>query len=172
MTSKTGNQRPKYERQTSAGGVVYRRVGGQLEVLLCGRKQPLLWALPKGTPNPGEDIRDTALREVNEETGVNVEIEGELGTIRYYFMRTQDNTRCDKTVHHYLMHPLGGDIALHDHEFDEVRWFPIQDAVQIMSYPNEANIVRKAYQALTGQPLPPEVEPVSGAEQADAEATR
>ncbi len=141
----------RYERHTSAGGVVYRLREGELEVLLCGRKEPLLWALPKGTPNPGERIRETALREVNEETGLEVEIVSKLGSIRYFFMRIQDNTRCDKTVHHYLMAPSGGDLSLHDHEFDEVQWFPVEEAIALMNYPNEINMVKRAQEVLGGQ---------------------
>ncbi|MBI2885752.1 MAG: NUDIX hydrolase [Chloroflexi bacterium] len=141
----------RYERQVSAGGVVYRLVEGRMEVLLCGRREPLLWSLPKGTPDPGEGIRDTALREVEEETGVKVAILGKLGTIRYFFTRIQDNTRCDKSVHHYLMESTGGDTSRHDHEFDEARWFPLEEALEIMSYPNEAAMVRKAGDAVSGK---------------------
>ena len=140
-----------YERQTSAGGVVYRKTDAGMEVLLCGRREPLLWALPKGTPDPGEGIRDTALREVEEETGVRAQIVGKLGKIRYFFTRIQDNTRCDKTVHHYLMEPIGGDLSRHDHEFDQVQWFPLAEALRIMSYPNEATMVQKAADALAGK---------------------
>lgn len=152
MTTGTRPPAPyqRYERQVSAGGVVYRLVEGRMEVLLCGRRQPLLWSLPKGTPDPGEAIRDTALREVEEETGVRVAILGKLGTIRYFFTRIQDNTRCDKSVHHYLMEPTGGDTSLHDHEFDEARWFPVEEALELMSYPNEAAMVRKAQDAVSG----------------------
>ena len=140
-----------YERQTSAGGVVYRFQDGSMEILLCGRREPLLWALPKGTPDPGEGIRFTALREVEEETGVSAQIVGKLGRIRYFFTRIQDNTRCDKTVHHYLMEPIGGDPSLHDHEFDDVRWFSIPQALQVMSYVNETNMVIRAVGALSGK---------------------
>lgn len=143
------NQR--YERHTSAGGVVYRQQDGEMEILLCGRRQPSLWCLPKGTPDPGEGVRDTAMREVQEETGVVPEIVGKLGEIRYFFKRIQDNTLCDKTVHHYLMTPNGGDPIHHDHEFDDVRWFPVTEAVRVMSYPNEVAIVQKAVDVVTGK---------------------
>lgn len=151
MCAELRASRPRYERQTSAGGVVYRRRDEVMEVLLCGRREPPLWALPKGTPNPGEGIRATALREVNEETGVEVEIERKLGAVRYFFMRVQDNTRCDKTVHHYLMRPLRGDTSHHDQEFDEVHWFLVDAAIAIMTYPNEANMVRKAREVVEGK---------------------
>ena len=153
MTTEAGGK-PRYahyERQTSAGGVVYRMQDGQVEVLLCCRKEPLLWALPKGTPDGGESIRETAIREVTEETGVQVEILGKLGSVRYFFTRIQDNTRCDKTVHHYLMRPTGGDPAYHDHEFDEARWIPVEEALKMMNHPNEATMVQKAADVLAGK---------------------
>lgn len=153
MTVETQRSRryQNYERHTSAGGVVYRMEDGKLDVLVCGRRDPPLWSLPKGTPDPGEGLRDTALREVEEETGVQARILGKLGTIRYFFTRTQDNTRCDKTVHYYLMEPIGGDPSLHDHEFDEARWFPAEEALQAMTYPNEVAMVRKAIDTATGK---------------------
>lgn len=141
----------RYERQTSAGGVVYRLVDGGMEILLCGRHHPKLWCLPKGTPDDGEEVHETALREVREETGVVAEIKGRLGSIRYFFIRTQDNTRCDKTVHHYLMRPVGGDPSLHDNEFDEVRWLPVAEALELMSYPNETKMVHKAVDVVEGR---------------------
>lgn len=132
------------ERAVSAGGVVWRRVADQIEVLLCGRPAERLWALPKGTPEPGETIEQAALREVREETGVTVETDGVVGDIKYWFSRPQDGVRYSKTVHHFLMRPTGGDPGLHDHEFDEVRWVPVGEALKLMSYPNEVRIVRQA----------------------------
>lgn len=131
------------ERATSAGGVVWRRRAGEIEILLCGRHADNLWALPKGTPEPGETIEQSALREVREETGVVPEIEATVGVIKYWFSRPQEGVRYFKTVHHFLMRPIGGDTALHDHEFDEVRWVPVGEALKLMTYPNETRIVRQ-----------------------------
>ncbi len=132
------------EKAVSAGGVVWRRQGDQIEVLLCGRHADKLWALPKGTPEPGETIEQAALREVREETGVQAEAEAVVGEIKYWFSRPQEGVRYSKTVHHFLMRPTGGDPALHDHEFDEVRWLPAGEALKLMSYPNEIKILRQA----------------------------
>jgi 8-oxo-dGTP pyrophosphatase MutT (NUDIX family) len=129
-------------RATSAGGVVHRSVGGRTEILLVHRRVPVLWALPKGTPNSGESLPETASREVREETGIQVEIEDSLGSISYFFVRQR--TRFHKTVHFFLMRPVGGGIDQHDHEFDEVRWFQLEEAVQIMSYATEREVVERA----------------------------
>ncbi len=133
------------EKVVSAGGVVWRKEDeGVAEVLLCGRSADRLWALPKGTPEPGETLDEAALREVREETGVEVEIDQVVGEIRYWFSRMQEGVRYAKTVRHYLMRPVGGSPDLHDHEFDEVRWVPIDEALKMMTYENEARIVRQA----------------------------
>jgi 8-oxo-dGTP pyrophosphatase MutT (NUDIX family) len=139
------------ERLTSSGGVVFRGSGDSLEVLLCGRHADKLWALPKGTPEPNETLEQTALREVREETGVEVEVEGLVGEIKYWFSRPQEGVRYYKTVRHYLMRPVGGDPSLHDHEFDEVRWLPAGEALQLLTYPNEVRILNMALDLARGR---------------------
>ena len=128
----------------SAGGVVLRKGRQGDEVVLCGRRDPIRWALPKGTPDPGETREQTALREVREETGLDVEIVRRLDAIQYRFLRASDGARCHKTVHYYLMSPTGGDTSRHDDEFDFVEWFPLAEALKTMTYPNEARIVEKS----------------------------
>jgi 8-oxo-dGTP pyrophosphatase MutT (NUDIX family) len=135
-------------RATSAGGVVHRSVEGVTEILLVHRRRPVLWALPKGTPNAGETLAETALREVREETGVQVEIEDPLGEIIYFFVR--DRIRFRKTVHFFLMRPVGGSIDEHDHEFDEVRWTAIDEALRLMNYATEREVVERAADRLAG----------------------
>lgn len=161
--ARAGDSRGPVERLTAAGGVVYRRDGDRIEIVLCGRQSPLLWTLPKGTPNPGETIEQTALREVQEESGLEVAIVGTVGEIRYWFTRSQDGVRCSKTVYHYLMEPVGGDFSLHDFEFDRVGWFEVDEAMRIMTYPNETAIVERAVAAITnGSPFRPQPPQTAG----------
>lgn len=129
-------------RATSAGGVVHRTVDGATEILLVHRRAPVLWALPKGTPDSGETIEETALRETREETGIEVEIEAPLSAIRYFFVR--GTTRFHKTVHFFLMRPVGGAIELHDGEFDEVRWARVGEALALMNHATERSVVERA----------------------------
>jgi 8-oxo-dGTP pyrophosphatase MutT (NUDIX family) len=131
------------ERVVSAGGVVYRSGPRGLEIVLCGRRREGLWALPKGTPEPGESLEHTALREVAEETGLSVEALAKVGSIHYSFAG-EDGTRYSKRVEHHLMTATGGDLGLHDGEYDDVRWVPLEEALRLMTYPNERDIVRKA----------------------------
>lgn len=98
--------------------------------------------MPKGTPAGDESVEQTALREVHEETGLDVRIVQPVGPIEYFFM--QRGTRVHKTVHYFLMEATGGDIARHDHEFDEVRWVPVEEARTLMSYPTERDILEEA----------------------------
>lgn len=133
------------ERAVSAGGVVYRRGDHGFDVVLCGRSVEHLWALPKGTPNDGESISETAEREVREETGLGVSVIADLGSIEYTFVRPLEGVRYDKTVQHFLLRPDGtGAFEEHDHEYDRVAWFPIEEALRVMTHDNERRIVERA----------------------------
>jgi 8-oxo-dGTP pyrophosphatase MutT (NUDIX family) len=136
-------------RATSAGGVVHRRVDGVIQVLLVHRRTPVLWALPKGTPDAGETHEETAIRETREETGIDVAIEASLGSIRYFFVR--GTTRFHKTVHFFLMRPIGGAMELHDEEFDEVRWASVEEALALMNHATERSVVERAMAMLEGR---------------------
>ena len=136
-------RRQRVQQMVSAGGVVYRNSGDRTEVAICGRNYPEIWGLPKGTPEPGESHEETALREVNEETGLQVKIEGRIDAIDYWFVRAQDGVRCHKTVHFYLMTSNGGNTSFHDHEFDVVKWVPLKEALDTLTYEDEVSIVQK-----------------------------
>ncbi len=133
-------------RATSAGGVVHRSIDGRIQIVLAHRRAPVLWALPKGTPDSGETIEETALRETREETGLDVEIEGRLRSIRYFFAR--GSTRFHKTVHFFLMRPVGGSVEAHDAEFDEVSWVDLEEALALMSHATERAVAEEAAEAI------------------------
>lgn len=130
----------------SAGGVVWRQGAEGIEIVLCGRRQDHLWVLPKGTPDRGEAIEETALREVEEETGLKVRMGESLGYIEYWFVAAGRRVR--KRVYHWLMEPIGGDVSQHDHEFDVVTWLPIIEAEHQLTYENERKIVVRAAKQL------------------------
>lgn len=106
----------------------------------------MTWTLPKGTPDPGETIEETALREVGEETGLEVRIVAPLPSIEYAFV--QDGTRIRKTVHYFLMEPTGGDLSRHDAEFERVRWVPFGEAGGLLSFATERELVATAQDRL------------------------
>ena len=131
------------KRVVSSGGVIFRKVNGGFEVALVSRRN--IWCLPKGLIEANETADEAALREVKEETGLNGEIIGKIGEINYSFFR---NRRYFKTVHFYLLKLVGGSIEAHDSEMDKVKWFPISDAIRVLTYVNERKIMRKAVEML------------------------
>lgn len=137
----------------SAGGVVYRTASGSVEVVICRRKAPPFWGLPKGTPHPGETHEQTALREVGEETGLEVEVDRFIDSIEYWFVRPEDDVRCQKTVLFYLMRPTGGDLSRHDFEFDEVRWVTAEEALRTLEYRNEVRVLEKGLAMVAAGPV-------------------
>jgi 8-oxo-dGTP pyrophosphatase MutT (NUDIX family) len=135
-------------RATSAGGVVHRSVEDRHEIVVVHRRAPVLWALPKGTPDSGETLEETALRETREETGLEVQIEAPISSIRYFFVR--GSTRFHKTVHFFLMRPVGGALELHDEEFDEVRWASAPEALALLTHATERSVVERALKLIEG----------------------
>ena len=140
---------------TSAGGIVVRFDDGIPSLVVGARRRDrdiLTWTLPKGTPNPGETREQTALREVSEETGLEVRITDELDSIEYWFV--QRGTRIHKTVHYFLMEPTGGDLDRHDHEFDQVRWIAFAEAPTLLTFETERALVAKAAEIVDPSPSP------------------
>ena len=127
---------------TSAGGIVIRFQDAVPQFVVGRRRRErdgAAWTLPKGTPISGETLEQTAVREVGEETGLKVRIVSPLDAIKYTFV--QRGTRIHKTVHYFLMEPIGGSLEDHDHEFEEVRWISFQDAPALLSFETERSLV-------------------------------
>ena len=133
--------------EIAAGGVVIRNLAGQVEVVLGHRFGAYgsgdLYALPKGRLEAQESITTAALREVREETGLIVEIERPLMNIKYRVKRMSDPLRF-KTVHFFLMRHLGGSFSARDTEFDEVGWFQVDEAVKLLTYQNQREVLDMA----------------------------
>ena len=116
------------------------------EVALVGRSHAGIWALPKGTPQSGETIEQVAMREAQEETGLQVRLIAYIGSISYSFVR--DQIRYHKQVRHFLLEAIGGDTRLHDSEYDIVEWFSLHEACRRLTYQNEVNILYHAEEML------------------------
>jgi len=137
-------------REVSAGGVIYRKHAGAIEIALIHVRNR--WGLPKGHVEKGESNSDAALREVREETGLEGRMRKKLGDIRYSYRdkRTgREPTRIYKRVYFYLLRYLKGDVRDHDHEVDEARWFPIEEAIQTLKFATERRMVKRALAVLT-----------------------
>ena len=136
--------------ERSAGGVVYRRnPDGSIDLAMAARRTrrgDLAWGLAKGAIEKGEDPSDTAVREVREETGLHADIEDDLGEISYFFV--WEGVRVRKSVRFYLMRATGGDVSEHDHEMEEVRWFPLDEALAIASFKSERETLDRAVEKL------------------------
>ena len=117
--------------------------------LLIGRRdlkdqsrERLLWSLPKGHIEEGETPEQAAIREVQEETGIESEIARELGVIDFWFMA--GGKRIHKTVHHYLFKETGGHLAPQITEVDDVGWFPLSEIFELLAYPDEKKLIAKS----------------------------
>jgi len=135
--------------QISAGGIIYRFASNSaVEVAVAIRQGGKIWCLPKGIVEKGESLEVTAVREVQEETGLLGELQGKLGEIFYWFYSKSDQARIHKTVHFFLLKYLSGSTEDHDFEMDEVRWLPIDEALQTLSYDSEKEIMQNALNKL------------------------
>jgi 8-oxo-dGTP diphosphatase len=130
--------------QVSSGGVIFRRRKNSVEIAMVAVKESSVWCLPKGLIDKGETPETAALREVSEEAGLKGSIIEKLGEISYWYYLKEENARCRKTVHFFLMEYVGGDVANHDREVDSAAWIPIDEAVKKASYKGEREMIEKA----------------------------
>jgi 8-oxo-dGTP pyrophosphatase MutT (NUDIX family) len=137
--------------QLSAGGVIFRE-GEGIKVALIATKGGTIWGLPKGLVDRErkEPLEEAALREVQEETGLLGRVLERIDKIEYWYRWQEDDepVRYHKIVYFFLIEHLGGDIRDHDFEVDEVRWFPLAEAVRMASYESEQEILHKAGELL------------------------
>ena len=135
--------------EVSAGGVVYRREDDAIDLALAARRTrrgQLAWGLAKGAIEQGESDEQAAVREVREETGLEAEVEADLGDIRYFYV--WEGVRVRKRVHFFLMRATGGDVADHDSEMEEVRWFSLRTAIKRAAYKGEREVIERAAKRL------------------------
>jgi 8-oxo-dGTP pyrophosphatase MutT (NUDIX family) len=127
----------------SAGGVVVR--GQDCVVIVPTRRAAngaKVLALPKGHVDPGETPLQAAAREVREEAGVETDPLGELGAVRYWYMRK--GRRIAKQVDFFLFAYRSGDVEDHDHEVERATWMPLAQAAEELTYDGERQMVARA----------------------------
>ena len=151
MSRASSTRRPRLPRvdETSAGGLVLDLSGPVPQGALIGRtnrRGRLLWSLPKGHLEAGETLEQAAIREVAEETGITGDIIGSLGTIDFWFV--VDGRRVHKTVHHYLMRAISGELSDQDVEVTEVAWVPLPRIADRLAYSDERGLLDEASRLL------------------------
>ena len=131
----------------SAGGLVVDVVHGCAALIgRLDRRGRLLWSLPKGHIEDGETAEQAAVREVEEETGIVAAVQAPLGSIDYWFVA--EDRRVHKTVQHFLLSALGGELSDADVEVTEVAWVPLTELGSRLAYADERRLVRLAAEIL------------------------
>jgi 8-oxo-dGTP pyrophosphatase MutT (NUDIX family) len=141
--------------QFSAGGVVLRQAQDfgsepqyskkRFEVLVCQHSLHHGWVFPKGLIGDhveGEQKEDTALREVEEETGVMGKIIKLLTPVDYWYFF--EGEKIHKTVYYFLMEYVSGDITKHDNEMENVEWVSEAEVENKLTYPADKKVWQEA----------------------------
>ena len=132
------------EERIAAGGVVIATDdAGTSRVLLVHRPAYDDWSFPKGKADPGETIEQTALREVEEETGLSCRIIRELGSTRYDYPSRRGSLR-PKVVHYFLMEQVEGAVATGGVEVDLVEWLRPDEAERRLTYDVDRDVLSRA----------------------------
>lgn len=136
-------------KEISAGGVVYRHHDGQLQIQLIRDRYGKI-TLPKGKMEPGETIEQTALREIEEETGITGRIVEPIEIIKYQY-HLQQQGKVDKEVHYYLVEAVSGTLKPQIEEINEVEWMTPSEALakqKDYGYDNNDSVLATALQKL------------------------
>jgi 8-oxo-dGTP diphosphatase len=128
---------PESAEVKAAGGVVWRRGPGGIEVAVVHRPHRDDWSLPKGKLDPGESFEAAAVREVQEEIGFRCRLGRELSPTSY-----RDQKGRAKVVRYWLMEPEEGEFSPNN-EVDELRWLIPSAAADLLTYPHDQELVRE-----------------------------
>lgn len=152
------NEKPKKTEklrtveQVSAGGAAFRQTENGIEIALISAKPSLRWQLPKGLVDAGETPEIAARREVREEAGIETELLQKIETIEYWYVGDdwgRGRVRFHKLVHFFLLEYTRGNVADHDHEVAEARWVAAADAVKMLAFKAEKEVVEKAVRLIS-----------------------
>ncbi|MBW1845357.1 MAG: NUDIX domain-containing protein [Deltaproteobacteria bacterium] len=130
-------------REVSAGGVVYRRVEGEIEIAIAEQRDRITHRtttrLPKGKIDPGESAADAAVREVAEEIGLRARVVAALGSVEYDYV--EDSDRVSKEVHYFLMEWVPGESLELDGEMERTYWCPVDEAEKKLTFETEQRAI-------------------------------
>lgn len=142
-TTKARPKKVKAVREYTAGGVVFRHAGGGIEILMIQDPKGR-WTIPKGHVEKGESLEQTAIREVQEETGVShLKIRGKLDKIHFFYRL--NGKLIFMTTHVYLMEAGGDSDNLKPENSEGVadaKWFPKDEALKLIEYKDTEKLFR------------------------------
>lgn len=147
--SRRGAKFQMARKEISAGGVVFRHMGDELQVQLITDRYARI-SLPKGKMEPGETVEQTALREIEEETGLKGRIVAPVDIIKYTYHHAVHG-KVDKEVHYYLVEAVGGKHRAQIEEIKAVAWYAPLEAwsrQQHQGYDNNDRILQRALRQL------------------------
>jgi 8-oxo-dGTP pyrophosphatase MutT (NUDIX family) len=133
----------------SSGGVIFRKSDDHFDVGLIATKNRTVWTLPKGIIDKDESPEMAAVREIQEETGLTGSIVDKLGEKSYWFYLKDENAKCKKTVTYFLLEHVSGETNNFSWEVDEAGWFPLDEAINMLHYKSDKEILIKAAEKLT-----------------------
>ncbi|MCI7351988.1 MAG: NUDIX domain-containing protein [Ruminococcus sp.] len=131
--------------EKSCGAIVYRRHHGNLEILLIKHVNSGHWSFPKGHVEEGETEVETALREVKEETGIDIIIDPTFRETVTYFPRKDTQ----KVVVYFIAKAKNFEYVPQEEEIAQIKWVDICHATSVLTYENDKTIVNKAKLAIT-----------------------
>jgi 8-oxo-dGTP diphosphatase len=133
----------------SSGGVIFRKSADHFDVGLIATKNRTVWTLPKGIIDKDESPEMAAVREIQEETGLTGSIVDKLGEKSYWFYLKDENAKFKKTVTYFLLEHVSGETNNFSWEVDEAGWFPLDEAINMLHYKSDKEILIKAAEKLT-----------------------
>jgi 8-oxo-dGTP pyrophosphatase MutT (NUDIX family) len=128
-------------RETTSGGIIFRRDDkGALQILLI-RDAKNRWTIPKGHVEPGEEPKQTAEREINEETGLQeMKMYNWLGKVNFRYRRA--HTLVLMTMHIYLVEGKGDTDSLKGEDWlTDMKWMPATEAVDKIAYEDIGKLI-------------------------------
>ncbi|MFQ6106627.1 MAG: uracil-DNA glycosylase family protein [Thermoplasmata archaeon] len=131
----------------SAGGTIFRKG----RVLLIRKRSEKLWCLPKGHLDKGESPEQAALREMREETGLNLlEVGTKLCSIEYSYYWPPEDVNYDKSVTYYLARAPGHQKPRLENRFDKHKWCTKKEALRLLHHRNDFDVVTRAFESSSG----------------------
>lgn len=135
--------------EKSCGAIVYRKFHGNTEILLIKHVNSGHWSFPKGHMEEGEREEETALREIKEETGIDVILDTTFRETVSYYPRKDTQ----KVVVYFIGKAKNFEVTPQEEEIAQVKWVEIGHAASVLTYENDKTIVNRAKTAIRGDML-------------------